>query len=230
MKKLILMAAVLVVMTATSAMAEIKVAGSASVGVFSDYIWRGGNYTYDANMVVQPSVTVGTGGFSVNWWGNMNENTGEMDEVDFTLDYSTEFGPLAVSVGNILYNADGDGTGNAVTTNEVYLAVAPTTLPINIKLTYYYDYDVVDASYLTLALGKSFDIADKTSLSLGAAAGYNDFDFLQNAELSASLAYALNDQVAITPSVLYSTPLSDEAKDAGLEDEVVAGLTVGLSF
>lgn len=227
MKKLtVLLAAALLFAGATSALAEIKVAGSASVGVFSDYIWRGGNYTGDANMVVQPSVTVGTGGFSVNWWGNMNENTGNLDEVDVTLDYSTELGPLAVSVGNILYNVD-----DFSDTNEVYLAVAPTTLPLNIKLTYFYDYDEVDASYLTLALGKSFDIADKTSLSLGAAAGYNDFDFLQNAELTASLSYALNDQVAITPSVLYSTPLSDDAEDLlGLDDEFVAGLTVGLSF
>ncbi|PKN11869.1 MAG: hypothetical protein CVU69_10350 [Deltaproteobacteria bacterium HGW-Deltaproteobacteria-4] len=225
MKKLtVLLAAALLFAGATSALAEIKVEGSASVGVFSDYIWRGANFTGDANMVVQPSVTVGTGGFSVNWWGNMNENTGELDEVDFTLDYSTELGPLAVSVGNILYNVDG-----ASDTNEVYLAVAPTTLPLDLKLTYFYDYDEFEVSYLILALGKSFDIADKTSLSVGAAAGYFDFDYLNNAELSASLSYAINDQLAITPSVLYSTPISDEAKDA-LDDEVVAGLTVALSF
>lgn len=225
MKKLtVLLAAALLFAGATSALAEIKVEGSASVGVFSDYIWRGANFTGDANMVVQPSVTVGTGGFSVNWWGNMNENTGEMDEVDFTLDYSTELGPLAVSVGNILYNVDG-----ASDTNEVYLAVAPTTLPLDLKLTYFYDYDEFEVSYLILALGKSFDIADKTSLSLGAAAGYFDFDYLNNAELTASLSYAFNDQLSITPSVLYSTPISDEAKDA-LDDEVVAGLTVALSF
>lgn len=225
MKKLtVLLAAALLFAGATSALAEIKVEGSASVGVFSDYIWRGANFTGDANMVVQPSVTVGTGGFSVNWWGNMNENTGEMDEVDFTLDYSTELGPLAVSVGNILYNVDGVSD-----TNEVYLAVAPTTLPLDLKLTYFYDYDEFEVSYLILGLGKSFDIADKTSLSLGAAAGYFDFDYLNNAELTASLSYAFNDQLAITPSVLYSTPISDEAKDA-LDDEVVAGLTVALSF
>ena len=226
MKKLtVLLAAALLFAGATSALAEIKVEGSASVGVFSDYIWRGANFTGDANMVVQPSVTVGTGGFSVNWWGNMNENTGEMDEVDFTLDYTTELGPVAVSIGNIFYEVDG-----AKDTNELYLAIAPTTLPLNLKLTYFYDYDEVDASYLILTLGKSFDIADKTSLSLGVAAGYNDFDFLQNAELSASLSYAFNDQLAITPSVLYSTPLSDDAEDAGIDDEFVAGLTVGLSF
>lgn len=225
MKKLtVLLAAALLFAGATSALAEIKVEGSASVSVFSDYIWRGANFTGDANMVVQPSVTVGTGGFSVNWWGNMNENTGELDEVDFTLDYSTELGPLAVSVGNILYNVDG-----ASDTNEVYLAVAPTTMPLDVKLSYFYDYDEFEVSYLTLALGKSFDIADKTSLSLGAAAGYFDFDYLNNAELTASLSYAVNDQLAITPSVLYSTPLSDEAKDA-LDDEFVAGLTVALSF
>jgi hypothetical protein len=225
MKKLtVLLAAALLFAGATSALAEIKVEGSASIGVFSDYIWRGANFTGDANMVVQPSVTVGTGGFSVNWWGNMNENTGNLDEVDLTIDYSTDLGPLAVSVGNILYNVD-----DAKDTNEIYLAVAPTTLPLDIKLTYFYDYDEFEVSYLTLALGKSFDIADKTSLSLGAAAGYFDFDYLNNAELTASLSYAFNDQLTITPSVLYSTPLSDEAKVA-LDDEFVAGLTVGLSF
>lgn len=224
MKRLILCVAVLVAMTATSALAEIKVAGSASVGVFSDYIWRGGNYTGDANFVVQPSVTVGSDGLSVNWWGNMNENSGELDEVDLSVDYTKDLGALKVSVGNILYDVDG-----ASDTNEIYLAIAPV-LPIDVKLTYFYDYDEVDASYLTLALGKSLTIADKTTLSVGAAAGYNDFDFLQNAELSTSVAYALNDQVAITPSLLYSTPISQDAKDAGIEDEVVAGLTIGLTF
>jgi hypothetical protein len=209
---------------ATSALAEIKVAGSASVGVFSEYVWRGINFTGDANFVAQPSVTVGAGDVSVNWWGNMNENTGEMDEVDFTVDYTKDLGPVAISVGNILYDVDG-----ASDTNELYIAIAPA-LPIDVKLTYFYDYDEFEVSYLILALGKSLEIADKTTLSLGAAAGYNDFDFLQNAELSASLSYALSEQLAITPSVLFSTPLSDEAKDAGLDDEVVAGLTVGLSF
>lgn len=225
MNKLVLFAAVLVMMTATSALAEIKVAGSASVGVFSDYIWRGANFSGDGNFVVQPSVTVGTGDVSVNWWGNMNENTGDMDEVDFTIDYTKDLGPVAVSVGNILYNVDGVSD-----TNELYLAIAPNNLPIDVKLTTYLDYDEFDAYYMTLALGKSFEIADKTSLSLGAAAGYFDFDYLNNAELTASVSYALNDQVAITPSVLYSTPISNDAKDAGIEDEVVAGLTVGLTF
>lgn len=226
MKKFIaLITAALLFASTTSALAEIKVEGSAAIGVFSDYIWRGANFTGDANLVVQPSVTVGTGGFSVNWWGNMNENTGEMDEVDFTLDYTTGLGPLSVSVGNILYNVDGTND-----TNEVYVAVAPTTLPLDVKLTYYYDYDEFEASYLTLALGKSLTINDKTSLSLGVTAGYNDFDFPQNAELSANIAYALNDQLTMTPSFLYSTPISDEAKDFGIEDEVVAGLTVGLTF
>lgn len=224
MKKMILFAAMLVAMTATSALAEIKVAGSASVGVFSDYIWRGGNYSGDADFVVQPSVTVGAEGVSVNFWGNMNENTGELDEVDVTIDYTKDLGPAKISIGNILYDVDGVSD-----TNEVYVAIAPV-LPIDVKLTYFYDYDVFDTSYMTLALGKSLGVADKTTLTVGAAAGYFDFDYLQNAELSASLSYALNDQVAITPSILYSTPISDDAEDAGLEDEFVGGLTVALSF
>lgn len=224
MKKIILMAAALLVMTATSALAEIKVEGSASIGVFNEYVWRGANFTGDASFVVQPSLTVGANGLSVNVWGNINEDTEKLDEVDLTIDYSTEVGPLAVSVGNILYHVDG-----AENTNELYLAVAPSGLPIDAKVTYFYDYDEFDASYLILALGKSFDLADKTSLSLGAAAGYFDFDYLNNAELTASLSYAFNDQLAITPSVLYSTPISGEAKNA-LDDEFVAGLTVGLSF
>ena len=48
---------------------EEKPTASADVGVFSKYMWRGWELS-DDSIVIQPSVTVGYRGFSLNLWGN----------------------------------------------------------------------------------------------------------------------------------------------------------------
>jgi hypothetical protein len=102
--------------------AEDKPTASAGVDVLSQYIWRG--FALSRNSaVLQPSVTVGYKGFSVNVWGNFD--TGEnappslttrkganWNETDFTLGYSREIykndwlKALTVNVGCIYYAYD----------------------------------------------------------------------------------------------------------------------------
>ncbi len=86
------------------------------------------------------------GGFTVSWWGNFSENTGEMNEVDLTLDYSMDVNDMiSLSVGNILYDVDG-----AADTNELYAGVSLNTL-LSPSLTVYYDYDEFDGNIYTVA-------------------------------------------------------------------------------
>ena len=63
---------------------------SADVGVFSQYIWRGYALSNES-IVIQPSVTVGYEGFSLNVWGNYDTDyfdTGtDYNETDITLSY-----------------------------------------------------------------------------------------------------------------------------------------------
>nr|NIQ97856.1 hypothetical protein [Desulfuromonadales bacterium] len=58
-----------------------------------------------------------------------------------------------------------------------------------------------------------------------------DEDFAHNAELSLGVDYAVTDQISISPSVLYSLVLSDDAEDiAGIDDEFTGGVAVALTF
>jgi hypothetical protein len=75
-------------------------------------------------------------------------------------------------------------------------------------------------------------------LTLGALASYNqespflgDYSDFHNYELSASLDYALSDNLGLSASFLYSDALSDDAEDIGaIEDETVAGLSIAFNF
>lgn len=238
MKKLVTLGIVAMLAAIFAASPALAFEGSADayVGVYSKYLWRGIDFSDENDdFVVQPGVDVSINNFTVSFWGNISENTGDMNEVDLTLDYSRDLSDLvSISVGNILYDVDGYSD-----TNELYLGVALNTI-LEPSLTVYFDYDEYDTVYAALAIGHSFDVAEKTSLSLGAVAGYlfddedgygTDDDWAQNLDLSAGLDYALNDNISISASVLYTTPLSDEAEDnTGADDDVTAGVSVSFAF
>lgn len=220
------------------ASAAIEVSGDAYVSVNSMYLWRGFNLSEDDHFVVQPGSDLSVGGFTLSWWGNMSENTGELNEVDLTLDYTFNVNELvSVSVGNILYDVD-----DLADTNELYAGVA-LNVPLSPALTVYYDYDEFEGNLFTvLSVGHTIELAEKVALNLGAAGSYSivdeaftgtgsDENFLHNAELSVGLDYALTDQVTVSPLVLFSTPLSNDAEDfTGIDDEIMAGLTIALNF
>lgn len=231
-------AALVSVAAAPTVLAAVEVEGDAYIGVYEKYLWRGFDLTGEADYVVQYGTDLSTGGFTLSWWGNHNTDTGNLDEVDVVLDYSFDLNELAsLSVGNILYDVDG-----AADTNEIYAGIALNTI-LEPSLTAYYDYDEFEGSvYLSLALGHSLAVAENISVGLGAAANYyymdntltgtgRDEDFAHNAEFSVGVDYAVTEQISVSPSVLYSTPLSDDAEDiAGIDDELTGGVSVSLVF
>ena len=75
---------------------------SADVGIYSQYIWRG--YTLsDESIVIQPSVTLGYRGFSLNVWGNFDTyyfDTGtDYNRTDITLSYNWSNDVIDVGLG-----------------------------------------------------------------------------------------------------------------------------------
>jgi hypothetical protein len=56
-----------------------------------------------------------------------------------------------------------------------------------------------------------------------------DYSDWHNYELSLGLDYVLTDNVAIGPSILYSSPISDEAKDA-IDSEFLTGVSIAFAF
>ena len=232
MKKFIVALVVLMALSAAGPAAALEVSGDAYVGVSSKYLWRGFDLSPDDAFVVQPGADVSVGGFTVSWWGNISENTGEMNEVDLILDYSADLGDLvSVSVGNILYDVDG-----LADTNEVYLGVTLNTL-LSPSLTAYYDYDEFDGNYyLVLGVGHDFAISDQLSASVGATGSYLYDDVLDDSwlhvmEVSAGIDYAITDQISAGISGLYFTKLDDKAEAyTGEKDGLTGALTVSVSF
>lgn len=201
--------------TATVAMAqEEEPWAELAVDAYSQYIWRGYAFSRDS-LVIQPSMTTGWQGFSVNLWGNLDTDlygadTSVWNETDLTLAYDHSFGPMDLSAGYIYYGLVGEDD-----TQEVYLAADYDTL-LSPSLTVYRDIDGAPGWYVSLAIGHSLPLADNLALDLGAQAGYvytSDYDALHDGVISAALPYTFGDYFTITPELAYSFALSSDARD-----------------
>ena len=244
MKKLIVIAFALtlaLVAVSTPALATIEVEGDAYVGVYDKYLWRGFDLS-GGKPVAQAGVDLTAGNFTLSYWTNLQLSSdtgegyksGEATETDIVIDYSRDISDLvSISVGNIYYILDGLDD-----TNELYFSAALSTI-LEPAVTVYYDWDEADGDglYYTASIGHSFALSDALGLSIGALVGYNqesdyaigDYSDWHNYELSASIDYAITDQLSVTPSFLFSSGISDDAKDS-IDSEVLAGVAVTLTF
>lgn len=244
MKKMVMIfcvAAVFAVTCPAPSSAAVEVEGGAYVGFFDKYLWRGYDLSGSGG-VIQGGMDLSHKGFTLSYWTNIQANddkeagfpSGEATENDITLDYSFDLTEMvSLSLGNIFYDLE-----VLADTNEAYVGVTVNTL-LEPTLTAYYDWDECeeDGLYLTAAVGHGFDLAEGLSLSLGALVGYNqesdyavgDYSDWHNYELSVGLDYAVNENVSISPSFLFSSPISDEAKDL-IDSETVGGITLSFAF
>ncbi|HBI14197.1 MAG TPA: hypothetical protein DDY20_01535 [Desulfobulbaceae bacterium] len=209
--------------------------GSAYVSANSMYLWRGFDLSPDSDYVVQPGLDLSYAGFRVGIWANYDEDASEVNETDLTLEYSFEADNFSLAFGNVFYSLD-----EAEDTNEAYLSCTINTL-LSPTLAIYYDWDQSNETgiYFTAGIGHSFELRENLSLNLGAMIGYNienysvseEYSNFHNAELTASLDWALTDVVTFTPAVTLSHPLTNDAEDyAGIDDEAMVGLTVNFDF
>lgn len=239
--RVILASLVLTLVVASPSLAAVEVEGSAYAGYFDKYLWRG--YDLSGGLpVVQGGVNLSSNGFSLGYWTNIQTKTdvgaglngGDATETDITLDYS--FSPVekvTVSVGNIWYALDG-----LEDTKELYLGLG-LDIPAAPAFKIYYDYDMADENglFYTAAVSHSLDLAEKLSIGFGALVSFNDksdyavgnYSGWHNYELSAGANYAITDQLSVAPSLLFSSPISDEAKIA-IDSETLAGITATFSF
>lgn len=243
MKKLFvaLSAAALVAATLAPAARAVEVEGDAYIGYFDKYLWRGFDLS-GSLPVIQGGVDLSAYGFTVSYWSNYQTRddevegfeSGEITETDIVLDYT--FNPhekVSVSVGNIFYQLEG-----LLDTNELYLGLGLDTV-LSPAVTLYWDYDEADEDgyFVIASVGQSFDLMEGLSASLGAAVSYNgasdfavgNYHDWHNYELSVGLDYALTEELSISPSFLYSSGLSDDAKKA-IDSETVAGVNLTFAF
>jgi uncharacterized protein (TIGR02001 family) len=235
--------ALALVAISSPALAAIEVDGDVYVGYYDKYLWRGIDLS-GGTPVVQGGVDLSAKGFTLSYWTNIQTKDdvvlgsevdgGNATETDITLDYT--FSPmekLSVSVGTIWYALDGYND-----TKEAYLGLSlDTILKPSVKVYYDYDQSKENGLFYTASVGHTFQITDPLSASLGALISYNDqsdyavgdYSDWHNYELSASLEYLLFDQLSISPSFLYSKPISNDAKDA-IDDEVLYGVSMTFTF
>lgn len=237
---------------------EEKPTADLTVAAYSQYIWRGQEFSQDS-IVIQPSMTVGYKGFAANVWGNIDTDlysetpeTNSWTETDFTLSYDWAMGPVGMSAGYIYYGLDA-----LQDTQEFYVSAALDTF-LSPTLTIYRDTDNLAGWYVTLGVSHSLPIKGDIALDLGAQVSYlaadeassygeviggaesstEKYSALHDGILSASVTIPVNEYVSVTPELNYVFPLSSDASDLmevrsidGDDDNFIyGGVSVSLAF
>jgi Bacterial protein of unknown function (Gcw_chp) len=235
---------------------EEKPTASADVGVFSKYVWRGYELS-DDSIVIQPSVTVGYRGFSLNLWGNLDtdvdgtlDDDSEFNEIDMTLSYDKSFGPVGLGVGYIYYGLDGIDDAE-----EIYLSVGLDVL-LSPTITVYREIADLQGWYFSFGVSHSFSLPKDITLDLAGSVGYysseddgfvevdrnlnptnNRYSNFHDALVSLGLTIPLGKHMSLSPTFSYSFPLSNKADDlitAGSfsndSDFFYGGVTFSMSF
>jgi len=202
-----------------------KPTASVGVDIFSQYIWRGFALSRQS-AVLQPSLTVGYKGFSINIWGNFDtsENapaaittrTGaKWNETDFTFGYTRDIyqgdliKTLTINLGGIYYAYDSTlyPQGDSF---EIYYGLAADFGLAKLSLTGNSEVMHYPGTWLTVGLSRVFDLPwYQAKLELG-----NNFVFLFSRDWAAF------------PAKPFSDPAGTKAFAGPLAGQLYATLTI----
>lgn len=198
----------------------------ASGAFLSHYMWRG--LRLSEGGVFQPSVTVGSRGFSANVWANYQFDPNRWSEVDFTGSYAGEIGNFNYEAGFVHYAVSED-----VDSDEVFGSFGHSDF-LNPSLKLFVDVNAGDGAYLQAGVEPSIPLAKEMTLNLKAFAGYvlqnsymgvndagREFSNFYNADFQASVTIPLGKKLALEPMLGYSRSLSRNAKEAIRADSVI---------
>lgn len=232
------------------------VTGTASLGVFNKYIFRG--YELSKNsVVIQPGLTASVGGFSASYWGNIDSKEHEtqnfvpdrpghksFNETDLTLSYTKSFGKLSLTGGYIYYDTKYANETQEIFGTVTYDIIGKPTLSI------FRDVDAYPGTYFNFSLAHSIKLPKEITLDLGASVGYmsgdgkywktltssTKYSAFHDGMVKAGLTIPLTQKVSLAPVVQYWFPLSDKASkknynpNGRLESNVVGGATITYTF
>jgi hypothetical protein len=174
--------------------------GDFTVGAFSQYIWRG--YEMSRNsVVVQPSLTIGYKGFSVNFWGNMDTKpyfagtadtnySSTWNETDFTLAYTKTLGLFNVGGSYAYYSlpALNRDAPKRADSQELSVTVGLNTF-LSPTLTVYKEIDRYKQWYFLLVISHLFELGPSVGLKLAATASYLESTYADAALVNAGAGY-----------------------------------------
>jgi len=209
------------------------------------YIWRGQNLVDD--MVFQPGASKAFGDFTLGVWGNMdmtneNDEGGNFTEIDYYADYSaTLTDGIGYSLGYIYY-AFPQGSND---TYEFYGGLNFDTF-LSPSVTWYYDADEVEGSYVAFGIGHSIELPEDTpfGVDLGLNVGWADSSYNEYYwgvdddgfnDLTVSVGFPMEiGGWSLTPSVNYAYLLDSDIQDSDAydssNDQFYAGISLGTSF
>jgi hypothetical protein len=212
------------------------------------YIWRGQNI--DDDPVFQPGLSITHKNLTASVWGNfeftnINGNSGDFSELDYSLDYSGAvpgIEGLGYSIGLIYYDFPGTVVKD---TTEAYLGFS-FDLPLSPSLTVYHDVDEAEGSYISLAFAHSIEkigelgVDIPVEMELGARLGwgsgsYNKYYWgtdqskLNDLTLSASFPFDAAGWTMV-PSLNYITLLSDDIRATDAYDTASDYFYAGIGF
>jgi hypothetical protein len=236
-----------VCMSSVSAKAG-DVAVTSGVDFYSAYVWRG--MTFNDGFVAQPNINIAKSGVNLNVWGNVDLSdydgaleSGEMSEVDVTLNYGFSLGKVSTTVGYIEYLYPTTESGGIPGTREVYLSLGlPLFAGLSTALDTYYDFDELEEYYSKLSFSYGLGINDKTTLTAGASAAYAGDAYCGDGEagfydytLSLKLGYAANDNWSISCGLTFVDAIDSDnlmdVKNGGLHDvSTWGGISIGYTF
>ena len=224
---------------------------TAAVDVNSAYVWRG--ITFNDGLVVQPSMDVTAGDFGFNVWGNLDVDDyddtldkGEFSEIDLTLTYALQAGPVGLTAGYIEYLFPTTEDGGAEGTREFFLDAGLEPVDgLSTGITGYYDCHAIQDYYLNAYVGYGISLDSGLSIDCGAAVGYAGEDFAKayggtdsgfyDYTLTLGLGYDINDMISVSATVGYTDAIDDDVlpdvDDGGGQDvNFFGGAGVAIAF
>ncbi len=212
------------------------------------YIWRGQNL--DDDPVLQPGLSASYKGLTAAIWGNLeltniNGNSGDFSEVDYSLDYSATVPgseDLGFSIGTMYYDFPGTTVPG---TTELYWGFS-LSAPLSPSVTFYHDIDEADGLYVSLGLGHSVEKILElgpevpVGMEIGASFGWGDNSYnkyywglsdssANDLTLSAAFPFEIGGWT-VNPSFNYVTLVSSDIKKTnayGTDDDL---FFVGIGF
>ncbi len=214
----------------------------ASVGVYSNYVWRG--QTLSDDPVVQATAGLSWKGFGINLWSNYDTDLETLNETDFTLNFANTVGKLGYDVGVIYYGLEG-----IEDTTELYLSLSYDVI-LSPYATLYWDVDEGEGGFLVLGAGYSFPVTEAIAVDLGADVTVNfdnaimgldedgkEFTGFYNADITAGTSIPFAGDWTFDVLLAYSFALTSDSKAAirgasvdGEKDVFWGGAGVTLAF
>jgi hypothetical protein len=237
--------------------AEDKITGTASLGVASQYIFRGYEVGKES-AVIQPSVSLAYMGFAATFFGNIDTqehathyftpdhpDETSFNEADLSLNYTHGFGKLSLTGGFWYYGTRYTDETVELFASATYDMIGKPTLAV------YRDIDSYPATYINLSLAHSVVLHKAITADFGLSAGYlaGDSDAYRTSggtgpvysafhdgSVKAGLTIPLSAKVIVQPTFQYWFPLSEKASQAGynpfgqLDGSFVGGIVATVSF